>query len=70
MMFGAAAQDISAGPLKVLINESAPYSKVTQDLDLMKLTFLAAYGISHDKKTLDDIWYSYSFYITRQKLIS
>ena len=50
MMFGAAAQDISAGPLKVLVNESAPYSTVTQDLDLMKLTFLAAYGISHDKK--------------------
>lgn len=50
MKLGAAAQDISAGPLKVLINETAPYSTVTKDLDLMRLSLAAAYGISRDKK--------------------
>lgn len=49
-MFKAGEQDISAGPLKVLINETAPYSTVTRDLDLMKLSFSTAYGISRDKK--------------------
>jgi hypothetical protein len=52
MKLGTSGQDISVGPIKVLINANESYSTVINDynLDLMKLSSMAAYGFSRDKK--------------------